>query len=153
MLSDGFSYPEFRFSDISQDSKAEKHVIKFLCKSSMCTRKETFPVLVFQTIKVWWFDNCQEKFWLCFVWMTTFLRRLNNKWHKQVSQSLSFTYGKTKFSKIPSCGAKRRKTLGENFCIWNIFHFIFCEKKKYLHVWNNYFFLYNIFFNALIFFF
>lgn len=49
LLSDGFSYPEFRFSDISQDSKAERHVIKFLCKSSMCTRKETFPVLVFQT--------------------------------------------------------------------------------------------------------
>lgn len=130
LLSDGFSYPEFRFSDISQDSKAEKHVIKFLCKSSMCTRKETFPVLVFQTIKVWWFDNCQEKFWLCFVWMTTFLRRLNNKWHKQVSQSLSFTYGKTKFSKISSCGAKRRKTLRENFLYLKYFSFYFLWKEK-----------------------
>lgn len=106
-----------------------------------------------ETIKVWWFDNCQEKFWLCFVWMTTFLRRLNNKWHKQVSQSLSFTYGKLNSLKFPRAEPSEEKHCGKIFCIWNIFHFIFCEKKKYLHVWNNYFFLYNIFFNALIFFF
>lgn len=157
LLSDGFSYPEFRFSDISQDSKAERHVIKFLCKSSMCTRKETFPVLVFQTgMKRLKCDGSitVRKSFDCVLseWQRFYVGLIINDTNRWVSHSVSHME-KLNSLKFPRAEPSEEKHCGKIFCIWNIFHFIFCEKKKYLHVWNNYFFLYNIFFNALIFFF
>lgn len=85
-------------------------------------------------------------------WQRFYVGLIINDTNRWVSHSVSHME-KLNSLKFPRAEPSEEKHCGKIFCIWNIFHFIFCEKKKYLHVWNNYFFLYNIFFNALIFFF